>query len=333
MPTPPRILADDTTPEALAALMANNEQRIAMLEAEGGFFDTLAGRYSGGVPNLDAVLKAWSGEALRIDRRHSEPIQLNDPALTLILSAQPDVLAGIAQTKSFRGRGLLGRLLFLLPKSLVGTRIIETFPIPELVKSEYHARLNHLLDLKWQKNSRGECIPYMLALESEAKAIWLKFASEIEFALADGSSMAGMRDWGGKLPGQTLRLAGLCHVTLHDCPQNTLIDVQTMHAVLSLSKILIEHAKAAFFLMGADDAIECARAILKWIMQERLAHFTSRACLEKIKGRWPKMSLVNPGLTVLEERSFIAAQERESIGRGRPSKIYIVNPLLFGVET
>lgn len=129
LPASPRLLADDATPEALAALMAQQGQRIAMLEAEGGFFDTLSGRYSNGVPNLDAVLKAWSGEALRIDRRHAEPILLDNSTLTLILSAQPDVLTGLAQHASFRGRGLLGRMLFLLPRSRVGFRNIETFPV------------------------------------------------------------------------------------------------------------------------------------------------------------------------------------------------------------
>lgn len=333
LPIPPRLLADDTTPEALAALMAVHGQRIAMLEAEGGFFDTLAGRYSSGVPNLDAVLKAWSGEALRIDRRHAEPILLDDPTLTLILSAQPDVLAGAAQTPSFRGRGLLGRLLFLLPKSLVGRRSIETFPIPEALRQQYSATLRRLLALPWNMDGSGEAIPYILALEHEAKAAWLSFAAEVELALAEGASMAGMRDWGGKLPGQALRLAGLCHVTLHDVPCNHLIDAHTMRAVLTLANLLTEHAKAAFFLMGADDAIECGRTILKWILEERLESFSARACLDKIKGRWPKMSLVNPGLTVLEERGFIMPCDRESLGRGRPSRLYRVNPLSFGVQS
>lgn len=330
LPTPPRLLADDTTPEALAALMAAHGQRIAMLEAEGGFFDTLAGRYSSGVPNLDAVLKAWSGEALRIDRRHAEPILLDDPTLTLILSAQPDVLAGAAQTPSFRGRGLLGRLLFMLPKSLVGTRNIETVPIPEALRQQYRAALRHILELPWSDSPSGEPAPHMLTLQHEAKAAWLSFASEIELALAEGAALAGMRDWGGKLPGQALRLAGLCHVTLHETPQSHHIDAQTMQAVLQLARLLTEHAKAAFFLMGADEAIECARSILKWITQERLELFTARACLEKVKGRWPKMSLVNPDLSILEERSYIIPQEREPQGRGRPSKVYLVNPLTFG---
>lgn len=156
LPVPPRLLADDTTPEALAALMAQHGQRITMMEAEGGFFDTLGGRYSNGVPNLDAVLKSWSGEAIRIDRRHADPILLDNPTLTLILSAQPDVLRGAALTPSFRGRGLLGRLLFFIPQSRVGRRIIETTPIPEGVKNQYSATLLHLLRLPWNTDAQGE---------------------------------------------------------------------------------------------------------------------------------------------------------------------------------
>ena len=194
LPVPPRLLADDTTPEALAALMAQHDQRIAMLEAEGGFFDTLAGRYSSGVPNLDAVLKAWSGEALRIDRRHADPILLNNPTLTLILSAQPDVLAGTAQTPSFRGRGLLGRLLFLLPHSLVGTRNIETSPIPEALRRQYALVIRRIIDLPWNQNSIGIHTHYALTLEHEAKATWYAFAERTERALAEGSSMASLRD-------------------------------------------------------------------------------------------------------------------------------------------
>ena len=81
LPVAPRLLADDATPEGLAALMAQHDQRIAMIEAEGGFLDILAGRYSHGVPNLDAVLKSWSGGS-RADRpppRRGDPDRRADP--------------------------------------------------------------------------------------------------------------------------------------------------------------------------------------------------------------------------------------------------------------
>lgn len=328
LPVPPRLLADDTTPEALAALMAQHGQRITMMEAEGGFFDTLGGRYSNGVPNLDTVLKSWSGEAIRIDRRHADPILLDNPTLTLILSAQPDVLRAAALTPSFRGRGLLGRLLFFIPQSRVGSRTIETTPIPEGVKNQYSATLLHLLRLPWNTDTQGENGPYLLTLENAAKTLWLDFAAAVECALADGASMAGMRDWGGKLPGQVLRLAGLCHVTLYELPQHHAITAETMRAAIQLGLLLIEHAKIAFGLMGVDDAIECARAVLKWIMREKLHSFTGRACLERLKGRWPKMALLEPGFIVLEERGYIRAEDSppSKRGPGRRSQRFLVNP-------
>lgn len=247
----------------------------------------------------------------------------------MVLSVQPDVLVGAAQTPSFRGRGLLGRFLFLLPRSLVGKRNIETFPIPTELRQRYNDRLRHLLTLPWNTNSRGEQTPYVLTLEHSARAEWLAFAAQVERSLAEGGSMAGMRDWGGKLPGQVLRLAGLCHATLSESPHNQQIQAGTMRAVITFAELLSEHARAAFCLLGADDTIECAKAILKWISDERRQSFTARDCLEKIKGRWPKMSLVNPGLAILEERGFIFPAERERQGRGRPSKVYHVNPLVY----
>ncbi|MDR1083890.1 MAG: DUF3987 domain-containing protein [Deltaproteobacteria bacterium] len=326
LPTAPRLLADDATPEALAVLMSKHHQRIAMLEAEGGFFDTLSGRYTGGVPNLDAVLKAWSGEAVRIDRRHADPVILNEPTLTLILNAQPEVLSGLAQTSSFRGRGLVGRLLFLLPKSLVGGLAVETRPISSDIREAYRRTLLRLLDQPWNDGQR----PYLLRLDADARRLWLDFAQGIERQLAEGGALHTMRDWGGKLPGQTLRLAGLVHVTLHSHPHEVGIDAALMAAAIRLSEYLIEYAKAAYNLLGADDTIECAKAILKWLTLERLDSFTARACLEKIKGRWPKMEQVNPGLSVLEDRGYILSEVAESPKRGRPSRVYLVNPALHG---
>ncbi|MDL2259699.1 DUF3987 domain-containing protein [Deltaproteobacteria bacterium OttesenSCG-928-K17] len=329
-PSALRLLVDDATPEALVSLMSQQGGRLAMLEAEGGFFDILSGRYSGGTPNLDAVLKSWSGEAIRIDRRNAESVILNSPTLTLILSAQPDVLSGLAQTSSFRGRGLLGRMLFLLPKSMVGTRRMETTPIPGQIRETYRATLLHLLNLPWAENSNGEPTYYPLRLESAARHLWLDFAAGIEGQLAEGGALHTMRDWGGKLPGQILRLAGLVHVTVNPNPAEKTISPDVMAAVIRLSEFLIGHAKTAYSLLGADDAIECAKAILKWLTLERLDSFTARACLEKIKGRWPKMEQVNPGLSVLEDRGYILPEVVESPKRGRPSRVYLVNPALHG---
>ena len=67
-PVLPRLLADDTTPEALTSLLVE-QGRMAVLSDEGGLFDVLAGRYSDGLPNLETVLKAHEARPIRVNRK------------------------------------------------------------------------------------------------------------------------------------------------------------------------------------------------------------------------------------------------------------------------
>ena len=79
VPVVPRLVADDVTAEAVGSLLAAHGGRLAIISAEGGVFETMGGRYSGGVPNLDVWLKGHAGDQLRVDRkgRPSEYVPLS----------------------------------------------------------------------------------------------------------------------------------------------------------------------------------------------------------------------------------------------------------------
>jgi len=51
--------------------MADNDEKMSVLSDEGGIFDILAGRYNGGIPNLDLFLQSHSGSSVRVDRGSS----------------------------------------------------------------------------------------------------------------------------------------------------------------------------------------------------------------------------------------------------------------------
>ncbi|WP_177154704.1 DUF3987 domain-containing protein, partial [Actinosynnema pretiosum] len=114
LPVVPRLIADDATPEVVATLLADHGGRIAVLSAEGGLFGTLAGRYSG-TPNLDVFLKGHAGDLHLVDRQGREATAVEEPAITLGLTIQPSVLDGLARHESFRGTGLLARIMYSLP--------------------------------------------------------------------------------------------------------------------------------------------------------------------------------------------------------------------------
>lgn len=332
LPTAPRLLADDFTPEALAPLIARHEQRIGVLEAEGGLFDILGGRYSKGVPNLDAVLKFWSGESCQIDRRSREPIFLDDPHLTMVISPQPELVQGLASKPGFRGRGLLGRFLYFLPKSLMGSRTVKPRPLLGNISENWRQIMERLLNLPWAKDEHGDIAAHRVELESEAFTLWQEFAEAVEVELRHGGAFEHMTDWAGKYPGQAIRLAGLLHAATVTEPHALPISAETMQSALRIAEVFATHSKAAYGLMGSNSSQECAQAILRWIQRDRTERFTARDAHRAVRGRFATMDLVKPGLAVLEDRAFIFEEVQEASKRpGRkPSTTYVVNPRTWG---
>lgn len=86
---PLRLTVDDVTTEKLTQVLSDNDGRAAIISTEGGIFDTLAGIYTKNV-NIDVMLKGYSGDPIKVDRigRCSESVM--DPALTILLMAQPE---------------------------------------------------------------------------------------------------------------------------------------------------------------------------------------------------------------------------------------------------
>ncbi len=138
-----------------------------------------------------------------------------------------------------------------------------------------------------------------------------------------------MTDFGGKLPGKAVRLAGLLHICQGGDHRDA-IDLATVESALSLAATLSEHAKAAYSFMGADPSQACAKAILAWLTRANVATFTCRDALRAVQSRYPTMESVQAGLETLLARSCLIAIEQDENRRGRgrrPSTTYAVNPV------
>ena len=98
-----------------------------------------------------------------------------------------------------------------------------------------------------------------------------------------------MTDWGGKLAGATVRIAGLLHLAEHcrdgwDRP----ITAATLQAATEIGDYYTAHAKAAYDTIGADPATAHARAILQWLHTTRPAQITARDLMRAMRDRFPK---------------------------------------------
>ena len=324
LPTMPRLVADDSTLESIAALLAEQQGRIAIMSAEGDLFDILAGRYnSGNNVNIGIVLKGHSGDFVRVDRIGRGSISVDNPALTIGLAIQPDVLRGLVQKPGFRGRGLLGRFLYSLPQSNIGCRKINTIALSEMTRQRYCTKIKSLLGLKLNDSRNA------LLLDDAAKAEFVMLEKWLEPNLADGGELASITDWGGKLAGAVARIAGILHIAAtagNNSPWEQRINADTINKAVKIGYYLIEHAKAAFNLMGDNEDIEAAKTFLRWIDKIGVKEFKKRDLFHSVKGSFQKVDMLNPGLLVLIEYGYIREKTLEKNGAGRPSIVFELNP-------
>ncbi len=328
VPSLPRLVADDITPEAAASLLAEQGGRLAVLSAEGGIFATLAGRYSATGPNLEVFLKGHAGDMLRVDRKGRPAEHITAPALTLGLAIQPEVLTDIARMPGFRGRGLLARLMYAVPENTVGRRRIGAPPVPVHVSETYAGSLQAMVIslAEWTD-------PAVLPLTPDGNAAVLALEEAIEPRLAPGTGEFGQHaDWGSKLAGAVVRIAGLIHLASHlRDGWGKPVTAATIGAARRLGEYYSAHALAAFDAMGADPKVDDARAVHAWLQRTGPAAFTRRDAYRAMpRGRFRKVTDLDPALDLLEQHGWIRRRPApDNRGPGRPpSPVYDVHPQL-----
>lgn len=329
IPMPPQVWAQDVTPENLATIMAANNERMAILSDESGIFDIMAGRYSGGIPNLDLFLQGHARSPVKVNRGSRVAIAMQSPALTLGLSPQPEVLRGLTDNPSFRGRGLLGRFLYALPCSNLGYRTLNASPMLPDLRARYEGILAAILNHEMASSSEGIKSPHILTLAGDASHALQSFALKVEAGMREGAIYEHLTDWAGKFPGAVARVAALLHIARHVFvrPWEKEISLEDMDAALRLAEALSAHALAVFDLMGADPALDGARVVLRWIKREGKPEFTFRDCHQAHKSRYKRAADLNPIIEVLIERHFIRPRV-EKVAH-RPSRILEVNPAVL----
>lgn len=330
LPTLPQLWTDDATPEKLPGLLSAQGGRIGILSAEGHAFEMAAGLYSDGNGNLNVYLKGHAGDALRVDRIGRPPDYVERPALTVALCVQPDVIESLSRSPGFRGRGLLGRFLYSLPVSPLGSRDVDPPAIPPEILAAYHQNVNALLSLPWTQGASGQRCACPLNLSLEARALLLDFLKELEPKLAAGGELGSMTDWAGKLAGAVARMAAGFHIAENRVdPRQIPISAEAVAAGIELARYFTAHAKAAFSLMGADPAVELAKRVLAWIARKGCRDFARRDVI-RILGNAPE---VDAALALLVESDFLRQilpppQTARLAGR-KPGPKYQTNPRIL----
>ena len=325
---PMRLYGDDVTTEKLVIMISENNGKAAIFSPEGGIFDLLKGMYTRYV-NIDVFLKGYSGDPIRVDRIGRESETIYNPVLTIMLMAQPSVLAGVMENGNFRGRGLTARFLYCVPESNVGKRKYRSKPIPPETYAAYADCINNIL------SDEPEDAPIVITLSPEADALIEAFSEELEPKLK--TEYADIADWAGKIVGSTARIAALlCRSERRICrefmtvTEPLIVSGGTMANAVRIGRYFIEHAKAAFSLLGADESIRNCKYVLSAIAKAELAECSRRDIMRLCRALKTK-DAVQPVIDQLAEYGYLAEKRPDkAAGRGRTqSGVYLVNPCVY----
>lgn len=316
----PKFFLTDTTTESLATALEEQNGRISLISDEGGLIDTWSGLYSGGIANIDILLKGWDGGDIRIKRKDREIFI--SPLLTLFLIIQPVVLENMAKNKVFCGKGFFERFLFCVPETKIGYRKNNLPLVDDEYRNNYYKLIVDLIKLSESSDS--------LRLSDAAFELWKEFQNRVEYSMRNGQKLYDCQGWGGKICGQILRVAGLLHLA-QTRGASLIIKENIMRNAVQIGEILILHAQKVFndFSFFENNRTRDAKLVWNAIEQINKLCFTQKELTVVLRHKMLS-DKIKEVLPVLIERNLISEPFSNNGGR---TLNYLVNPSAFEKDT
>jgi hypothetical protein len=330
----PSLVITDATSEAIVEMMVGNGERALVATPEADAFDVMMGRYSEGQPNLGIWLSGYSGDRVRVRRRGNKTSYLDRPHLCVAASVQPEAVRGLLGNRVARGRGLLARYCWSVPRGMVGRREVGAPCVDERYEMAYVTAIRRLLQVPLDL----ALPPRVIRLSPEALELFTAFEREVEHQLGQGGGLCDQRQWGAKLCGAVARIGLSMHCletvgrgSAHSAGSAPDLSPETMGAALAWSPYLIAHERIATGIIGSDPVVAAAERVLGWLERTGLAEFSVRDCFSAVRGQFiPRAIDLDDPLRLLAELGHIRPLPRpDRTGQpGQPpSPRFEVNPL------
>lgn len=241
-PFRPISFGSDSTPEAIVKRAATQGGRVALLSAEAGVLENLAGRYSEGKAKTEFLNSAFDGEPYegsRVDDDRDVPT----PWATLVLAIQPDALNIMLKNEIMRTRGFLQRwLLFHAPRGQYRPRM--SMPtVASKVQAEWDQRIADIWGgHEWNRGPKVLNLPEEVRFHIE---VFERDRVAPAYARAEDEGNPLLMGWLGKIAMTTARVAGVLTL-LEDAYGTTEVTVPATEAAVEMAHLALDHADYLF---------------------------------------------------------------------------------------
>ena len=322
-----QLFVSDSTMEALAECLSQNNERISIIVDEGGIFEPLTGLYSQGKANIDLLLKAWDGSYVNQARVMRGSISLEHPLITFGVLCQPIVVKNLFSKNVLLSRGFIERFLYYYPESNLGNRKIRTTP----VKSEYKATYTSLCEKLLGIQDAEEVVK--IHFSAAAKERLIKFQISCDRQIRNFPDNAGIRAYLSKLHEKAARIATLYHVVDSDIDQE--VSEDSLNKAIKLTLLLYKHYRKLQTVNGLSGEEQLTNDICAWIINLKQECFekvslTKRFKDRKIDGKRVNAKQLEKMLHPLID-NYIISRPYKDKGTHK-TEIYFINPVLIQQE-
>lgn len=310
----------DATPEALINAMYSHNEKMAVLDSEGGILSTISRNYSGNNTDVSFLCTAYDGDSYYSSRVSTGDKDMKRPLLTLGLLTQPKKFYDFINNEEFQEKGLINRFLFAFPEVEPGDKKWSNYRIPENEYKAFSDIANKLLSLPESQD--------ILKHDKESTDAFHNFFDDIQLKERTGGILEHIPQYAEKQYTIGLKIAALLHLCEHDVSEpikgNT-----AMKAIQIMMWAQNQALKAFSGEVGENPVIVMAYQIINQLLKAK-GNYVGMANLKKslhlTKSRTPQKLLdFGEALEILKANYYIQTNDKELDEKG--CKL-LLNPLI-----
>ena len=322
-----RLIVNDTTIEALGEILAANQNGVMV------FRDELIALFKqldkqGQEDARGFYLTAWNGkESHTSDRISRGSLRIEACCLSLMGGTQPSVIAEYIRdaVKNSGGDGLAARLQLMVYPDIPKAWDLVDRPINQTAKqnaTDIFKRL-YMLDVQTIGAEIDDDGVAYLRFNTEAFSIWSDWWRELETRLRSAEIEGAMRSHLAKYRKLVPALALIFHLV--DDPQAGEVGVNSISRALAWAEYLESHAIRVYASVTTIDG-SVAKNLVNKIKSNQWTEFKPKDIYHKHWTGLDTPEKVKSICEVLERYDWIKRITRST--GGRPSDVYLVNPLI-----
>lgn len=310
--------ATEPTFEGLTRLYANGQPSLGIFSDEGGQF---LGGHAMNSENRQKTLAAlndlWHGNTIRRTRAGDGHASLYGRRLSVHLMVQPTVARSFMADPMAADTGFLPRFLICEPPSTIGTRLHRHAQRDPAALEAFGIRMREILDTPMPMDEQTRALsPRLLPLSSEAEALLIVFADEIEEAQGQGGKLAHVTGYASKAAEQAARIAGV--MTLWHDLHAPFVEASAMRDGIILARYYLSEAVRLADAATISKEIDRAERLRKWLLDGwPHSEVMVRDVLQYGPAGLRESPKANAALILLERHKWVLPLEAGAIVRGR----------------